>query len=99
MATEGDGTPSGMTYWQRFKSARLALIKEGHLVEKILSRTTFDETIMIKDRMSLEEMATPYGGSEAMFDAWDRECATASGPFTATQFLASLAVSVEESED
>ena len=72
------------------KAARLALIAEGHLAAKPLSQITRAEIRMIRDRVELVRMAKPYGGASAMFDTWDRECATATGPLTAQGMIEQL---------
>ncbi len=77
--------------YARMKSARAALIAEGHLVEKPLGQATRAEIRMIRERVELEEMAAPYGGAKLMFDTWDRECADATGPLTAKGMIEQLA--------
>lgn len=84
------GDARGDCYYTRLKAARLALIAEGHLAAKPLSQITRAEIRMIRDRVELERMAEPYGGAQAMFESWDRECATATGPFTAQGMIEQL---------
>lgn len=77
-------------FYARMKAARVALIAEGHLADKPLGRTTRAEIRMIRERVELEQMAAPYGGAKLMFDTWDRECATATGPLTAQGMIDQL---------